>query len=317
MTRTLFCTGQGIGNVIMATPAIKASAKISGSPVDLYLAPTPKTVKLKELFFDQRFVRRIRQFPEQMFEDRYDYIIVTSNFSRTAILEGRRNVIRLERIPPGIREEDSNIELVRKIGYRGRTPDPFVVKVPMKGKRIFRPSVGIHPGCKEKWRRIKAWPGFQRLAGSLSRDGIKVWVFIGTEELRFFNRDDWPADASVVSGLELPQVAWLAGKMDAFVAGDSGLLHLAGAAGTRTVGIFGSTDPERSLPRGAVLVRSNPILPCQPCYYRLKNDLNCERSPDCEVAPCLLAVSQKQVESSVRLVLDKGGNRRRKRKGGK
>ena len=64
----------------------------------------------------------------------------------------------------------------------------------------------------------------------------------------------------------LPQIAALMSLCAAAVSGDSGLMHLAAARGTRVVALFGSTAPELGFaPAGAghvVLCRHEP---CQPC----------------------------------------------------
>jgi heptosyltransferase-2 len=52
------------------------------------------------------------------------------------------------------------------------------------------------------------------------------------------------------------------------VANDSGPLHLAGAVGVPAVGIFGSTEPKWTGPRGGRVVIAAERPPCAPCYQR-------------------------------------------------
>lgn len=58
----------------------------------------------------------------------------------------------------------------------------------------------------------------------------------------------------------------------AFVGNDSGLMHLAGALGVPTVGLFGSTDPGWTAPLGP---RARTLaadgFPCRPCFRRTCN----------------------------------------------
>ncbi|MEA2101858.1 MAG: lipopolysaccharide heptosyltransferase II [Thermodesulfobacteriota bacterium] len=49
------------------------------------------------------------------------------------------------------------------------------------------------------------------------------------------------------------------------VANDSGPMHLGAASGTRTIGIFGSTNPERTAPRGGDAHYIYKDLECAPC----------------------------------------------------
>ncbi len=51
---------------------------------------------------------------------------------------------------------------------------------------------------------------------------------------------------------------WLAGAR-VFVGNDSGITHLAAAVGTPTIALFGPTDPRVWAPRGARVLRSEPI----------------------------------------------------------
>jgi len=57
-------------------------------------------------------------------------------------------------------------------------------------------------------------------------------------------------------------------KCNAVVANDSGPMHLAAASGTRTIGIFGSTNPARTAPRGINASYITKNLSCAPCMAR-------------------------------------------------
>jgi ADP-heptose:LPS heptosyltransferase len=59
----------------------------------------------------------------------------------------------------------------------------------------------------------------------------------------------------------------LLAELDALVAGDTGVSHLAAALGTPVVALFGPTDPALTAPRGPVAVVAHPV-PCAPCFYR-------------------------------------------------
>jgi ADP-heptose:LPS heptosyltransferase len=65
----------------------------------------------------------------------------------------------------------------------------------------------------------------------------------------------------VESALGLPTVAALARMSAAFVGNDSGVSHLAAAAGARGLVIFGPTDPRRWRPLGRVRIISHSLLP--------------------------------------------------------
>ena len=72
-----------------------------------------------------------------------------------------------------------------------------------------------------------------------------------------------PADQVVIG-----EVMALLSMADGFAGNDSGCMHLAGAIGIPTVGIFGSTSPARTAPLGPrTKVIYHPI-ECSPCLAR-------------------------------------------------
>src|SRR5262249_15947106 len=52
------------------------------------------------------------------------------------------------------------------------------------------------------------------------------------------------------------------------ISNDSGLMHIAAAIGTPTIGIFGPTSPQQWAPLNglAATVQTNTKVPCQPCH---------------------------------------------------
>src|SRR6185312_14740548 len=73
-----------------------------------------------------------------------------------------------------------------------------------------------------------------------------------------------PAAIDLVGRLTLPEIAAFLSRASLFVGNDSGLMHLAAAAGTPTLGLFGPTDAVEYSPTGrqavAVLSSSGSML---------------------------------------------------------
>lgn len=83
------------------------------------------------------------------------------------------------------------------------------------------------------------------------------------------------ADVDVIDltgATSLPEaVAWLR-RCSLYVGNDSGLMHLAAALGTPTVGLFGSSNPDWTRPGGSrVAVVAADGFACRPCYRRTCN----------------------------------------------
>jgi len=73
----------------------------------------------------------------------------------------------------------------------------------------------------------------------------------------------------------LGQLAALLSQCKAFIANDSGPMHLAASVGTPVIAIFGSTDPDHTGPRGNVAIVKKDII-CSPCFKR-----ECVKQMDC------------------------------------
>ncbi|MFQ5577118.1 MAG: glycosyltransferase family 9 protein [Anaerolineae bacterium] len=112
---------------------------------------------------------------------------------------------------------------------------------------ILHPAGGVNPGMKLLDKR---WPcdRFAALGHRLAQTGRQV-IITGTG-------DDLPLAQKIASGiapspiilagaLTLGQFGALCRQADLFVGGDTGAMHLAVAAGCKTVAIFGPTNPRR------------------------------------------------------------------------
>ena len=74
--------------------------------------------------------------------------------------------------------------------------------------------------------------------------------------------------ADLVGKTDLTTLAAILKGAAIVVANDSGPLHLARAVGTPAVGIFGSTEPKWTGPRGGRVVIAAQRPPCAPCFKR-------------------------------------------------
>ncbi len=91
----------------------------------------------------------------------------------------------------------------------------------------------------------------------------------------------------VLKGLDLLALAGVLAQTSLFVGQDSGVTHLAGLMGVRTVALFGPTDPARWAPSGAKVT----VLQGAPCLCRSWNEVS-----RCEGKPCL-KISQSHLEA--------------------
>lgn len=148
------------------------------------------------------------------------------------------------------------------------------------------PKIGIHVSGG---RAIKQWPieRFRDVAERLVRDRAAAIVLTGTpadgpqvdvvrSALPAARVLDLTRDASLLT------VAAVLERLDLFVTGDTGPMHIATAAGTPVVAVFGPSQPSRYGPRG---VRDRVVridLPCSPCNRIRRPPTRCTgHTPDC------------------------------------
>jgi ADP-heptose:LPS heptosyltransferase len=86
------------------------------------------------------------------------------------------------------------------------------------------------------------------------------------------------------------------GRCDVFISGDTGLMHMAAAVGTRTVSIFGPTSATRRVPRSNHGIALCPATACHPCFRG--------RWTPCD---CIRQVSPEQVSDAAKRCLSSAG----------
>jgi len=138
-----------------------------------------------------------------------------------------------------------------------------------------RPAVALMPGAA--YGPAKQWPigNFAELAGLLSDRGNEVWV-LGSAAERALGEQIRVGVASGDGGevfnlcgeTSLEDTVDLLSASRAAVTNDSGLMHVAAAAGTHVIAIYGSSSPDFTPPltvRKTILYRG---LSCSPCFRR-------------------------------------------------
>jgi len=163
------------------------------------------------------------------------------------------------------------------------------------------PLVGLAPGAK--WR-TKRWPEryFAALADELADQGMEV-VLLGSaaeEPLleRIVEAVESAPGVGVLSG-GIRELASAFSLCSVAVCNDSGLMHVAAAAGAAVVGIFGPTAPHFGFtPYGPGHEVVWLGLPCSPCSPH--GDRPCRIA---ENAPCLEGVDPQRIVGAVRRIL--------------
>jgi len=154
-----------------------------------------------------------------------------------------------------------------------------------------RPVAVLAPGAVGPSKR---WPGFGDLAGRLAAQGFAVWIVGGPDE-KALTAEIGAGQPQVrdLTGPDLRNAILALACAAVAVSNDSGLLHVAAALGTPTIGIFGPTSPWHWAPLNplAAVIETRTELACRPCHKptcRLKHH-RCMR--DIPAADVMAAVS--------------------------
>lgn len=142
-------------------------------------------------------------------------------------------------------------------------------------------AVALAPGSVGVSKRWTYYPEAARL---LVERGLEVWVVGGPAEKGLAQEIVAAGGAGVrdLTGNDLRNGVLAMAAAGVAISNDSGLMHIAAALGTPTMGIFGPTSPYLWAPLNglaATVVQDKSVLSCQPCQSTIckMNDHRCMR----------------------------------------
>lgn len=158
-----------------------------------------------------------------------------------------------------------------------------------------KPLIGIHAGCSAKVRTIPPEILFD-LIKMLTKDFTVVligqtesWYADGEMKLKELGG---PGIINFIDKTDISEMIALVSIMDFVIAPDSGLLHIAGALGVKTVGIFGNIFPMTRCKYYPTIKAMFPdgALDCVPCHDLWHCDMKGKVG-----APCMRVFSAKDI----------------------
>ena len=129
------------------------------------------------------------------------------------------------------------------------------------------PAIALAPGSVGASKR---WTYYPEAARRLAEQGLDVWVVGGPGEKALAAEIVAGGGARVrdLTGADLRNGILAMAAAKVAISNDSGLMHIAAALGTPTIGIFGPTSPHLWAPLNglAATVQTKTVVPCQPCH---------------------------------------------------
>ncbi len=158
-----------------------------------------------------------------------------------------------------------------------------------------RPVVALAPGAVGPSKR---WPkeAYAGLARRFLAEGLAVWILGGPGEKSLAEEIVESTEARDLTGPDLRNAILASAAASVVVSNDSGLLHVAAAMNTPSIGIFGPTSPWHWAPLNPLAATMEPQvdLDCRPCH-----------KPVCRFGHhrCMTAISPEEVFAAAKRAL--------------
>ncbi|MCY3867826.1 MAG: WecB/TagA/CpsF family glycosyltransferase [Chloroflexi bacterium] len=169
-----------------------------------------------------------------------------------------------------------------------------------------RPTVVLHAGSGG-YSNARRWSaeGFAAVARGLQQERGAEIVLVGQPEDNGDRVENLleQKPTNLIGATSLPQLADVIANADLFIGADSGVMHIAAAAGSPVLSIFGPSNPDAWRPwtaGGPATVLSSGV-ECSPCSY-VGHGIGARAG--CEARTCMKLLRPEQVLAAARNLLD-------------
>jgi ADP-heptose:LPS heptosyltransferase len=301
-----FCNG--IGNLLMMTPAMQALGKLYDSKIDIVMSSNWNDYRspiIKEVLDEWGLVNKVIMFPKDKFyPSRYKKLFTTAHTypSQAGNLfqqkgEGYRQADWLNEYN---HEVEYYMDEVYKLGYKGEIPSldmPIADKPLLKGNK---PKVALYNGAarlsqRYRWER-KNWGKFDELAEEIHNFYDTDIIYLGGKsEQKEGDRlvKEFGFVTSYANKLTFMESAKAVKQCDLMISTDSALMHTAEVVDTPVVALFGSTMVSKNRPYKGKYSIVRGECTYMPCQYR-------SQFYTCKDYKCMDSISTGQVMKAVR-----------------
>lgn len=240
--RGLYCVSAGLGNVLLCVPAMKALARITGEPIDVWDRGMHQADGVAELIAMQPFVRKVITKCDQPDLQYYKHIVGSYWASTPSFPPKGAVVCEAHRGWRTRHEVECNMDALDGV-FTGITPDARLQSWKRADFALPEDYVAVGVGCAGY--TSKKWPHWEDFARQLHDKGVPL-VFLGT------TKEDEPwMDIYGINLCGKTSIAQAAGILElarAYVGIDNGLSHLAAAVGTSSILIYGPSSERKNRP---------------------------------------------------------------------
>lgn len=173
-----------------------------------------------------------------------------------------------------------------------------------KIENLEKPLIAINPGGEsDNSRQGRIWPlkNWEELSIKLLKKYGGTILILGSKAEKEYHSslENIPKSKIFTGELSLEENMVLIEQSDLFISGDTGPLHIAGAVGTKVIGLYGSTPPKHCGPYAKINNCITANYDCVACGKR-----ECIKNKDSQnelYTPCMKAISVEDVLSKVEL----------------
>ncbi len=267
--KILIVMDEGIGNMVMLTPALRAIKHQLPECRITVLGKQPSV----QIVDGWDLIEKVLTEPD---DDQYDvgfFSIWSGNYKQKfgeKIKSQCSEVYNIELDNIDMHEAEHHLKIAKYFGYEGNTPEPFCMTKEVNIQLSANKKIAVLSDTtlnNNAWER-KRWPYYKELARKLIDIGYAVVLIGGKEELNRFIPSQWPSQIiNCLDKYNIQETAWLLKKCDMFIGNDSGPAHIAAALGIPTFVFFGSTRISKNKPLGTDVTIVSKNLRCSPCQY--------------------------------------------------
>lgn len=303
MARILAIKLSSLGDVLHALPAVAGFASVPGNSVEW--AVQPQFAGLVERFSCVSRVWRVPRPSETrawlralaaLRKERFDLVVDFQGLLKSAVVarapragyvlgpsfarEGSRFFYDGLAAPRSSHRRHAVVECMDALRHEGvPVPDEpsFPLDLPAVDPDALAPEIAAFPGPRvavapfSRWKSKNWSPArFSEAIRLMVRQrGARVYVAGGPWDAAAASSivaESGVRAANLCGRLSVPESAALFAQCEALLTNDSGPMHLAAAAGTRCVALFGPTSPDRTGPWGPrhrILRAPCPKAPCR------------------------------------------------------
>lgn len=288
---------QGIGNVIMATPLIKALRTLN-LEIDILeggFKPNATDV-LKNM-------SGVQIITEEEAEKKIYLLGLQSVWPRPGIerfcaqARSAGNIINAWQKGIFAHEVEMNMSLAYTLQYKGEIPSLYCYFNKAVEPTTKDIRVGIHV-CRQYHHQFYANRQLHKpymIAHSLVEKEM-VPVIVGHKDC-VIDKEAYPPETQFMDGLELADTAGVIKSLDAMINEDSGIMHVAAAMDTPQIAVFGPTSDMKNRPWSEKAAVIKQGLSCVPCQFTPKE-------PTCTRNVCM-DISPEYIVNQVKLLIER------------